>query len=207
MCVMTRKERELLRRKEEIIAIAGDLFRQNGYEQTGMDEIAKKAEFARKTLYQYFGSKSDLLVFVVFRQLRAFDEEIVKMFRGNMDKTALERLRDYCNLYYRWFKKRPSDFTLITYYDLAVHNSWESLHPNTKALMQNTDEKEESVFHQIFREGVESGELNPGLLPDLAVDFLQKTLYGIAHQYVLHPQFPEEYYQKEIDYLFRAFAP
>ena len=61
---MTRKERELLQRKEEIVEIARELFAKNGYEQTGMDEIARKAEFARKTLYQYFGSKSDLLVFV-----------------------------------------------------------------------------------------------------------------------------------------------
>ncbi len=204
---MTRKERELLRRKEEIIKIAGELFRQNGYEQTGMDEIAKKAEFARKTLYQYFGSKSDLLVFVVLRQLRAFDEHILNLFRSNMEKSALVRLREYCDLYYDWYRERPSEFALITYFDLAVHNGWDQLHPNTKEILKGRESSEENVFIQIFREGVEKGELNSALLPDLAEQFLLKALYGITHQYVLHPHFPQEYYQKEIDYLFRAFIP
>ena len=141
------------------------------------------------------------------KQLRAFDEEIVRVFRGNAGNTPLERLRDYCDLYYRWYKKRPSEFALITYFDLAIHNGWDQLHPNTKELLDSDECTEESVFYRIFREGTESGELNPDLIPELAVQFLQKTMYGITHQYVLHPHFPEEYYQKEIDYLFRAFAP
>ncbi len=204
---MTRKERELLRRKEEIIEIATKLFKENGYEQTGMDEIARKAEFTRKTLYQYFGSKADLLIFVVLKQLRAFDEAIVETFRANQGQNALKRLRDYCDLYYSWFITRPNEFMLITYYDLAIHNGWDQLHPNTREMLTGIKNSEKNVFHQLFEEGINSGEMNRDLTTDLAVDFLQKVIYGIAHSYILHPNFPQEYYQKEIDYLFRVFAP
>ena len=57
---LSRRDREKMVREAEIVQAAEEIFRQNGYENTSMDDIAKKAQFTKRTLYQYFPSKEHL---------------------------------------------------------------------------------------------------------------------------------------------------
>jgi AcrR family transcriptional regulator len=57
---MTRRERERLRHRREILAVAKDVFSQKGFDQTTMAEIAERAEFAVGTLYRFFKDKEAL---------------------------------------------------------------------------------------------------------------------------------------------------
>lgn len=52
--LVERKKKEI---RDRIIAVAGELFKQQGFENTTMDQIAAKAVVARKTLYNYFPFK------------------------------------------------------------------------------------------------------------------------------------------------------
>ena len=52
--LVERKKKEI---RDRIIAVAGELFNQQGFENTTMDQIAAKAVVARKTLYNYFPFK------------------------------------------------------------------------------------------------------------------------------------------------------
>ncbi len=47
--------------RENIVTVALDLFSLNGYEGTGVQEIADKAGVSKPTLYHYFGNKRGLL--------------------------------------------------------------------------------------------------------------------------------------------------
>ncbi len=51
------KERQL--RETGMIKAAETVFCRNGYEAASMDEIAKAAQFTKRTLYQYFESKEE----------------------------------------------------------------------------------------------------------------------------------------------------
>jgi len=57
---LTRREREKIRSKEEILAAALHLFSQKGFHNVSMQEIADKAEFGVGTLYNFFDSKEAL---------------------------------------------------------------------------------------------------------------------------------------------------
>lgn len=57
---LTRKEREKLQRKKEILAAATNLFARKGYRETTLEDIAAEAEFGTGTLYNYFASKEDI---------------------------------------------------------------------------------------------------------------------------------------------------
>jgi AcrR family transcriptional regulator len=59
-----RRVRERTARRTEILSAAREVFARHGYEHATLDDIARKAEFAKGTLYNYFRSKEDL-----FRQL------------------------------------------------------------------------------------------------------------------------------------------
>jgi AcrR family transcriptional regulator len=62
---LTRKEREKIRHKSEIINSALDLFSEKGFHNVSMQDIAVRSEYAVGTLYNFFQSKEQL-----FEELR-----------------------------------------------------------------------------------------------------------------------------------------
>ncbi len=57
---LSRREREKLRHRRQMLAVALDLFAEKGFHNVSMHEIAKRAEFAIGTLYKFFKNKEDL---------------------------------------------------------------------------------------------------------------------------------------------------
>ena len=57
---LTRKEREYLRHRQEILDIAIELFSKNGLHKVTMNDIARASEFSVGTLYKFFKNKEDL---------------------------------------------------------------------------------------------------------------------------------------------------
>jgi AcrR family transcriptional regulator len=57
---ISRKEREYLAHREEILSAAQKVFAVKGFFPTTMSDIARQAEFGTGTLYKYFKSKEDL---------------------------------------------------------------------------------------------------------------------------------------------------
>ena len=56
----SRKEREYLRHRQEILKVALKLFSEKGFHNVSMHEIAEKSEFAVGTLYKFFSNKEEL---------------------------------------------------------------------------------------------------------------------------------------------------
>jgi AcrR family transcriptional regulator len=48
--------------RSQILSAATDLFAQQGYENTAIDEITEKADVAKGTFYYHFGSKEDVVI-------------------------------------------------------------------------------------------------------------------------------------------------
>jgi TetR/AcrR family transcriptional regulator len=57
---LSRREREKLRQRRQMLAAALELFSEKGFHNVSMHEIAKRAEFAIGTLYKFFKNKEDL---------------------------------------------------------------------------------------------------------------------------------------------------
>jgi len=52
-----RREREKLRQRQEMLAVALNLFSKKGYHNVSMHEVAERAEFAIGTLYKFFRTR------------------------------------------------------------------------------------------------------------------------------------------------------
>jgi len=61
----SRRQRRIQRRKREILAAAARVFAEQGYANTTIREIAYQADLAEGTLYNYFGSKREILLGIV----------------------------------------------------------------------------------------------------------------------------------------------
>lgn len=93
---LSRREREKLQKRQEILATALDLFSQNGYHNVSMHQIATKAEFAIGTLYKFFQNKENLYKTMILEWCDDF-EDACKLAMEQLDD-EVERLRHYMRL-------------------------------------------------------------------------------------------------------------
>ncbi len=74
--------------RERILATAQDLFRRQGINPTGMDQLCAAAQVSKRTAYQHFGSKDGLIA----EYLRQLDPYTLPGVFERTDLTPRERL-------------------------------------------------------------------------------------------------------------------
>ena len=74
--------------RERILSASRQLFRDQGINRTGMDQLCAVAEVSKRTLYQHFPGKDDLIA----EYLRRFDPDILPEVFDRTDLTPRERL-------------------------------------------------------------------------------------------------------------------
>lgn len=70
---LSRRNRRIERRQEEILQAAASVFAAKGYAQATTGEIAAAADIAEGSLYNYFASKRDILVAIISRSPSPLD--------------------------------------------------------------------------------------------------------------------------------------
>lgn len=110
---LSRREKERQAREDDIINAAEKIFTIMGYNGASMEEIAKEAQFTRKTLYQYFADKEELYFAVIargFKYLLCYFQQDIKI--GN---TGFEKLQHLAYAYHRFYQDYPNTFHLMNY--------------------------------------------------------------------------------------------
>lgn len=74
--------------RERILSASQQLFREQGINRTGMDQLCAAAEVSKRTAYQHFGGKDEL----VAEYLRRFDPSVLSGVFDRTDLTPRERL-------------------------------------------------------------------------------------------------------------------
>jgi AcrR family transcriptional regulator len=74
--------------RERILGAAEHLFREQGINNTGMDQLCAEAQVSKRTAYQHFGSKDDLIA----EYLRRRDPDTMPEVFERTDLTPRERL-------------------------------------------------------------------------------------------------------------------
>ncbi|HEX4583748.1 MAG TPA: TetR/AcrR family transcriptional regulator [Burkholderiaceae bacterium] len=64
-------------KRQQILAVAREVFRENGYAQTSMAEISARLGGSKGTLYSYFGSKEELFAAVMIEVARGSAEPML----------------------------------------------------------------------------------------------------------------------------------
>jgi len=83
----TRKQR---RARKYAVEVASRIFRERGYEETSLEDIASEAEMSVSSLLRYFGSKERLALAHHLDLLESFRDHL-----ANEDKPVLERWRAF----------------------------------------------------------------------------------------------------------------
>jgi TetR/AcrR family transcriptional regulator len=103
---LSRREKEKLNQRQEMLTAALELFSGKGYHNVSMHEIAERAEFAIGTLYKFFKNKEDLYKALILEQAAIFHEALTKAIEEPKDE--IEKLRNYVKANGEIFRAKAS---------------------------------------------------------------------------------------------------
>jgi len=93
---LSRREREKLWQRQEMLTAAIELFSEKGFHNVSMQEIAKRSEFAIGTLYKFFKNKEDLYRSIIVKQADTFHTALTRALDEEDDE--IEKLRNYVKI-------------------------------------------------------------------------------------------------------------
>jgi AcrR family transcriptional regulator len=89
----TRRDRQIQRKRQEILAAATQVFARKGFASTTTKDIANEADLGESTLYNYFESKRDILLAILEENHVLFDT-LFEMTQGLANRDSLIELFD-----------------------------------------------------------------------------------------------------------------
>ncbi|HEX2966322.1 MAG TPA: TetR/AcrR family transcriptional regulator [Syntrophorhabdaceae bacterium] len=121
--MLSRREREKLAHRNQILADALELFQEKGYHAVSMHEIAAKTEFSIGSLYKYFKNKEELYSAMMIQNA----EETFTIIDAVLSReNDIERIiRDYIKVKIKLFTDNLSVIRLLleeTQREANVHN-------------------------------------------------------------------------------------
>jgi TetR/AcrR family transcriptional regulator len=109
-----RNLRKKEKRRNEIINAGETLFFSKGYENVSLDEIARKVDLGRSTLYLYFENKEELFFAIVLRGTVIL-YSLIEEETQNVE-TGVEKLAAFRKAYYEFAKTCPDYLKSYNYF-------------------------------------------------------------------------------------------
>jgi len=171
---ITRKAREYLAHREEILSAAEKVFAAKGFFPTTMSDIARRAEFGTGTLYKYFKSKEELYFTLIDEKV----EEINRLVKTELSQrnSAVEKIKKVLRLQFE-FIERNRDFFRI-YVSERSRFEWTVKDDLGKGLHEKMVSYID-ILSEVMREGIKKGEFRSMDPKDLAHAFV-----GIVNSFV-----------------------
>lgn len=145
MGIQDRKQREKEQRRRLILAAAAKIFFSRKGETATMDDIAKRAELSKGTLYLYFKSKEDILYALAGIGVDLLARQLQKSL--NIKHTGIEQLSSVADNFIDFSVKQPHYFSLILKFE---NKSIKYKHEvNERLLIEPALE----ILHEILKKG------------------------------------------------------
>jgi len=165
-------DEELAKRRHEIFHQVVNIFVKKGFHETSMREIARAAGLGKSTLYDYFKTKDEILVYFFEDQLNDITHEAQKIAMLNM--TADRRLRQIMEKHIENLQANKN---------LLLKLSFES--QRLKAASQRRIQRRRHAYQDMIRalieEGIREGvfrKVNALLTARLLINNMTVVIYG-----------------------------
>lgn len=174
-----RKSKERQMKQKDIIEAAERVFFSKGYKNASMDEVAKEAQYSKRTVYVYFNSKEQIYYKIMIRGYRLLIDTIEKDRKEKAPQNAVEELRSIFFTFFR-FKSEHAD-----YYKAIME--YETNEPDEQAGIENEARKEcyrlgEQIFGYLgsaLQKGVAEGSLRKGIDLEQSALVLWACMVGV----------------------------
>ena len=162
-------------RRREIDAVAGELFRANGYAATSVRDIAKALDMQGASLYAHVASKEDLLWAIVARAATDFELAAQLATADTPSADAVERLAALVEAHVEVVTADPDRSSVFV-------TEWRHLSGDRRAAIAERRDAYEARFRDTIADGIAVGAFR-STDPAIAATFILTALNGIATWY------------------------
>lgn len=165
----SRIERKKDKMRKEIISVALNLFRSQGFTSTTMEQIANEADIAKKTLYNYFPEKEAIISLYVQEsvdQAILYLDEFISSYPDF--KSCMLALFEHNALIYK------ADREIWQFY--ILYRTQNMYHPTKKMELR-------SGLEELFKKIIEQGQASGQIRIDVSAKYLAQQLemsYGLS---------------------------
>ena len=175
-CDLAERKRKGKDKLPAIIDAALEVFAEKGFHNATIAEIARKAHVSEATVYEYCGSKEDLLFSIPEEITRSSVERVESILP--FIKGAENRLRAVVYGYYQVYRDNPQYSSLVLL-DLKHNRKFmqtEGYHMVRKAA---------GILLGVIKEGIESGEFKSDIDPQLVRSMVLGTIEHVFFRWHL----------------------
>ena len=158
-------------RKQSILQAAIEVFSKGSFKNSSISEIAKRANVAEGTIYQYYKNKEDLFFSIPIQKTIEFTEELDLHLQGITG--AFNKIRKFIWYYLHFFKMNPA-YGRILMLEMRVSASF------VKTKTYNFLKKSTSRILEVVKEGQKEGVVRK----DVNVYVLRQLILGILEHVV-----------------------
>lgn len=201
MGIDERKRKEKLIRRNDIIDAAEKVFFEKGYESATMDDIAKEAEFSKRTVYVYFNSKEQLYFEIMIRGFRVllamFDAKAAEL----KQEKAPERIRRIGMILYQFSQEHSDYFRAIMEYENGELDFGSGIPDESREECYAIGEKTFDYLLDAVKTGIGEGTLTAE--PDAVSTalILWAAIVGVFNTTRRKAEYIQKYHKKDQDYL------
>jgi TetR/AcrR family fatty acid metabolism transcriptional regulator len=158
-------------RKQSILQAAIEVFSKGGFRNSSISEIAKRANVAEGTIYQYYKNKEDLFFSIPIQKTVEFREEVDLHLQGITG--TFNQIRKFIWYYLYFFKTNP-EYGRILMLEMRVSRSF------VKTKTYNFLKRSIVRILEIIREGQKEGTIRK----DVNLYILRELVLGILEHVV-----------------------
>lgn len=191
----TKREKATAERRGRILEAAVMCFLENGYHQTGVRDIAKRAGISLGNLYNHFPGKHDVLVEIAALE-RAELQPILDLLAKPEPARAV--LDDFVTTYATWLAKPETIILTIEITSEAIRK------PDIGELFLANRNHLVTALAALIRRGVADGDFRAALDPDEAACLIAELIDGSAYRSVLGRMAIRDILPSLTDFIFAA---
>lgn len=196
---MVKDQQLIKKRREQMIKGAVNLFKEKGFHRTTTREIAKESGFSIGTLYEYIGSKEDVLYLVcdaIYEEVR----DRLKQYLDN-DSSGIDRLKQAIASYFKVVDEMKDEV-------LVMYQEAKSLPKEALPYVLQKENEMTEMIESIVRDCVEDGLLD--LEGEAEIKLVAHNILVQGHmwtfrRWVLKKQFTlEQYTELQIEHILKG---
>lgn len=181
MKTLSRKEKEQIVRKADILGTAERLFATKGFFKTTMMEIAKESEFPIATIYHFFKSKEDIYFKLIEERVERLFENVRRAV--SQATTSVERIKEIIRTELKFFEDQKDFFKIF----VTERSGFEwTVKEDLGKKINRMYITYINFIQRIIEQGIKRGEFKELNSKDMA-NALTGAINAIIFQWILNP--------------------
>lgn len=193
----TERVRDADRTRAELLAVATQVFAEDGYSGARVDEIAERTRTTKRMIYYYFGGKEQLYIAVLERAYSA-----IRALEKQVDVEHLEpeeALRQLAALTFDHHEANPDFIRLV-----SIENIHHGEHMSKSATLRNLNSPAIELIRRILERGYASGAFRRRVEAiDLHVIISSFCVFRIANRHTFGALFDHDLTAPELRETYR----